>query len=174
MTPGPPAFKVRGSRAEAHDYFAPMSPSANEHSLIEAFSIIDDPHERLGAIVASCAGPGIPVTERSDDDLVPGCVSRVWLIAEVENGRLRLRWEADSPLVKSLAGLVCRVYEGSDPGQAAAHETQILSGLRLDRQLSPTRLHGLEMTGRRIRSLAGKLVTASYSPNAQSAAAERM
>jgi cysteine desulfuration protein SufE len=174
MTPGAPPSRCAVHALKRMTTLPPISPSVNEHSLIEAFSIIADPQERLSAIVSSCAGPGIPAAERDEGDLVPGCVSRVWLTAAVENGRLRLRWEADSPLVKGLAGLVCRVYEGSDPAPAAAHETHILSGLRLDRQLSPTRLHGLEMTGRRIRSLAEKLVTAGYSPNAQSAAAERI
>ena len=134
-----------------------MSPAASEHALIEAFSIIADPHERMSAIVATCAGPGIPVNERRDDDLVPGCVSRVWLTGTAGHGVLRLRWDADSPLVKGLAGLVCRVYDGSAPAAAAAHSTRILSGLHLDRQLSPTRLNGLEMTGRRIQAIAAAL-----------------
>jgi cysteine desulfuration protein SufE len=135
------------------------SPIDSEGALVAAFSIISDPHERMSAIVAGCAGPGIPADERRDDDLVPGCVSRVWLTAAAPDGRLQLRWDADSPLVRGLAGLVCRVYDGCSPEAAADHQTQILSGLRLDRQLSPTRLHGLEMTGRRIRSLAAMLAS---------------
>jgi cysteine desulfuration protein SufE len=134
-----------------------MAPSASEHSLIEAFSIIADPHERMSAIVATCAGPGIPAGERHDDDLVPGCVSRVWLTATATDNVLHLRWDADSPLVKGLAGLVCRVYEGSTPAAAAAHSTHVISGLQLDRHLSPTRLNGLEMTGRRIQKLSAGL-----------------
>ncbi len=134
-----------------------MSPAASEQALIEAYSLIPDPHERLSAIVASCAGPGIPEGDRREGDLVPGCVSRVWITASAENGVLHLRWDADSPLVKGLAGLVCQVYEGSPPPAAAAHAAGILAGLQLDRRLSPTRLNGLENAGRRIQALAASL-----------------
>ena len=131
-----------------------MTPAENERALTDAFSIIPDPHERLAAIVSSCGGPGIPDVERREDDLVPGCVSRVWLTASVENGVLQLRWDADSPLVKGLTGLICRISFGSIPKEAAVHETAILINLHLDRQLSPTRLNGLDNVARRIRLLA--------------------
>lgn len=131
-----------------------MSPADTERALTDAFSGIHDPHERLAAIVSSCGGPGIPHKDRRDDDLVPGCVSRVWLTASVEDDALHLRWDADSPLVKGLAGLLCRVYYGATPAEAGAHHTAILTSLNLHRQLSPTRLHGLENVARRIRVLA--------------------
>jgi cysteine desulfuration protein SufE len=78
----------------------------------------------------------------------------VWLAVAVENGVLRLRWDADSPLVKGLAGLLCRVYEGSPAAEAAQYATGVLTALGLHRQLSPTRLNGLMNVARRIRELA--------------------
>src|SRR5436190_1792987 len=98
-----------------------MSPSATEQALIESYSIIPDIHERMGAIVSSCGGPGIPEAQRREEDLVPGCVSRVWLTGKAVNDTMELSWDADSPLVKGLAGLVCSVYNGTPPVAAAAH-----------------------------------------------------
>ena len=137
-----------------------MSPAETERALTDAFSIISDPHERLAAIVSSCAGSGIPDVERREDDIVPGCVSRVWLTASVENGSLQLRWDADSPLVKGLTGLICRISAGATAEEAATHQTAILTSLHLDRQLSPTRLNGLENVARRIRLLAAGMPSA--------------
>jgi cysteine desulfuration protein SufE len=131
-----------------------MSPADQEAALREAFSIIPDPHERLSAIVSGCAGAGLPEVEKRDDRLVPGCVSSVWLTGQVESGMLHLRWDAASPLVRGLAGLICRVYHGAPAAEAAAHDTQILEGLGLTRQISPTRLNGLENVALRIRALA--------------------
>lgn len=131
-----------------------MSPAEQEAALRESFSIIPDPHERLSAIVSACAGPGLPETERHDGLLVPGCVSSVWLLACVENGMLRLRWDAASPLVRGLAGMICRVYDGSPAAEATVHDTQILDALGLTRQISPTRLNGLANVALRIRALA--------------------
>ncbi|HEX2747155.1 MAG TPA: SufE family protein [Verrucomicrobiales bacterium] len=133
------------------------SPAAAEQTLIESYSIIPDPHERMSAIVAACAGPGLGEGERREEDLVPGCVSRVWLTGASEKGALKLRWDADSPLVKGLTGLVCGVYHGASPAEAAAHRTNIIAGLKFDRQLSPTRLNGLENVGRRIQEIAAGL-----------------
>ena len=134
-----------------------MTPAEREQELIESFSIIPDLHERMSAIVASCTGPGIGESERREEYLVPGCISRVWIAASVQEGLLHLRWDADSPLVKGLAGLVCRVYEGTAPAAAAEHAAEVLSGLKLDRQLSPTRLNGLNNAGQLIRRLASAL-----------------
>jgi cysteine desulfuration protein SufE len=108
----------------------------------------------MSAIVSSCGGPGIPEAERREEDLVPGCVSRVWLTGKIVDDTLELSWDADSPLVKGLAGLVCRVYRGAPPNKAAEHRTDILAGLKLDRQLSPTRLNGLENVGKQIQTIA--------------------
>jgi cysteine desulfuration protein SufE len=46
-------------------------------------------------------------SERIDSNLVPGCSSRVWLVGEVNDGVCRFRMDADSPLVKGLAALLC-------------------------------------------------------------------
>jgi len=131
-----------------------MSPSDQEAALCEAYSIIPDPHERLSAIVSGCAGAGLPDVEKRDEFLVPGCVSSVWLTGRVEDHRLRLSWDAASPLVRGLAGLICRVYEDTPAVEAASHETHILEGLGLTRQISPTRLNGLANVAQRIRVLA--------------------
>lgn len=134
-----------------------MSPADQEAALRDAFSIIPDPHERLSAIVASCAGPGVSAEDQTEQNLVPGCVSSVWLTASVENSALRLRWDAASPLVRGLAGLVCKVYDGTPPAEAAACECGILESLGLTRQISPTRLNGLANVAHRIRELAAAL-----------------
>ncbi len=133
---------------------SPMSPADNEEVLVENFSVIPDPHERLAALVTACAGGGLADKAKCEANLVPGCVSRVWLTASVREGRLALTWDADSPLVRGLAGLVCRVYHDTAPEQAAAFTTAVLDRLGLTRQISPTRLNGLAAVGRRIRELA--------------------
>lgn len=132
----------------------PVTPAALEKTAADGFSLIPDLQERLTAIVHSCAGQGIPEDDRRDADLVPGCVSRVWLNGGVENGALQLRWDADSPLVRGLAGLLCGVYGGADAEAVAAHRSSILSALGLDRQLSPTRLRGLAAVEARIHALS--------------------
>ena len=129
----------------------PRSPAENELALRDIFLPVRDAHERLAFIAEACAGPGIAVEDRREQDLVLACVSPVWLRGTMENGVLRWQWDAASPLVRGLVGLVCGVYQGCRLEEIAAHPSTILGDLGLDRQLSPTRLRGLGAVELRIR-----------------------
>jgi cysteine desulfuration protein SufE len=132
------------------------TPAANEQALLQSFLPLTDPQERLSLIADACTGPGLPESVRAEVDLVPGCVSRVWLRGSSPGGHLQLEWDAESPLVRGLAGLICLVYQDVPPGALASFHSRILTGLGLDRQLSPTRLRGLAAVERRIHELALK------------------
>ena len=133
---------------------ASTTPADNEASLRQAFLPVQDPHERLALITDACAGPGLPVESRQETDLVSGCVSQVWLCGAIAGGHLRLRWDAVSPLVRGLAGLVCQVYQDCAAAEIRAYRNSILAELGLNRQLSPTRLRGLAAVEQRIYWLA--------------------
>lgn len=153
----------------------PARPAANEAALRDAFLPIRDPHERLSLIAEACAGCGLPEEIRASIEPVPGCVSKVWLRMEwipgptppladpssqSQQGQppaaavLRLQWDAGSPLVRGLAGLICSVFQGATARETATHRSSILTDLGLDRQLSPTRLRGLAAVESMIRQAA--------------------
>lgn len=131
-------------------------PASREQELLQDFLPVANPQERLALIVEACAGGGIPAAGRLDADLVPGCVSRVWLTGGISGGALRLKWDAESPVVRGLAGLICRIYDGSAAAQVAGHRSGILNSLGLDRRISPTRLRGLAAVEARIHQLAAE------------------
>ena len=136
---------------------APADPSTQESALAAHWHFIPDPHERLALATQAAAGQGLPDSLKTDDALVPGCVSRVWLHAQSLNGSLTLSWDADSAIVRGLAGLVCAVYQNASPAAAAAHHSSIIAGLGFDRMISPTRLNGMAALASRIRELAAAL-----------------
>lgn len=130
------------------------TPAGNEEELRGCFLPLADPQERLALIVDACAGTGLPEALRTESRLVPGCVSRVWLCGgAASDGRLQLEWDAESPLVRGLAGLICRIYQGVPVEKLAGFRSRILTDLGLDRQLSPTRLRGLAAVELRIHQL---------------------
>ena len=132
-----------------------MPLAEKQRQLIARFAIIDDAHERLAAIVArGQRWPEVADDERTDARRVPGCVSAVWLTSSVENGRCHFRIAAASSVVKGLAALLAALYEGETPADIAAWEPGLVEALGLDRQLSPTRLHGLAHIRRAIRDFA--------------------
>jgi cysteine desulfuration protein SufE len=132
-----------------------MSLADKQTAMIARFRAIEDSHERLAAITSRGKKWPAPIdAERTEAALVPGCSSRVWLVGEVSEGVCRFRMDADSPLVKGLAALLCELYDGAPPGEVAALEPELATALGLDRMLSPTRLHGLASIRAAIRRFA--------------------
>jgi cysteine desulfuration protein SufE len=136
---------------------APADPASQESALASHWRFIPDAHERLALATRAATGPGLPDFLKSDAALVPGCISRVWLHANSINGTLCLSWDADSAIVRGLAGLVCAVYQNTPTAAAAAHHSSILAALGFDRMISPTRLNGMAALASRIRELAAAL-----------------
>jgi cysteine desulfuration protein SufE len=132
-----------------------MTLAEKQQQLIARFARIHDAHERLAAIVArGKKWPAPPETERVNANRVPGCVSRVWLVGRVEDGRCRWLMDADSPLVKGLVALLCELGDGATLAELAAFEPEIVAALGLDRQLSPTRLNGMAAVVQTMRAFA--------------------
>jgi cysteine desulfuration protein SufE len=134
-----------------------MTLPEKQQQIIARFRLIEDAHERLTAIVTrGKKWPSPADAERIDAQRVPGCVSRVWLVGRVEDGRCRWRMDAESPLVKGLVALLCELTEGAAVAELAGFEPELVAALGLDRQLSPTRLHGLASVSHEMRRFAQK------------------
>ncbi len=132
-----------------------MTLAERQQQLVERLRLIEDAHERLAAITArGKKWPALLEEERIDAHRVPGCVSRVWLVGSIEDGRCRWRMDADSPLVKGLVALLCETTDGATPAELAGFEPDIIAALGLDRQLSPTRLNGLQAVAETMRAFA--------------------
>lgn len=132
-----------------------MSVEETQRALAEQLGIIPDPHERLAAIIAQAGRTPKPgEAEKTDDALVRGCVSRVWLVGDVSDGVCHFRCDADSPMVLGLVSLLCQAYEGGTPEAVCATPPFVLEELGLHRQLSPTRLNGLHHAWQRLREIA--------------------
>lgn len=132
-----------------------MSLEAKHRQLVSRFQIIEDSHERLAAIMAAGRKwAAAHEAERAESNRVQGCASRVWLEGSVEAGGCRFRIAADSPLVLGLSALLCELYDGAIPAEICAFEPSLWEELALDRQLSPTRLHGLASVRRAIVEIA--------------------
>ncbi len=126
-----------------------------QRRLRDDLAVIEDPQERLAIVVDRVrARPPLPAAERTDANRVPGCVSAVWLVAEHRDGRLRLRFDADSPMVKGLVALIVDAADDSAPDDAATADITLVEDLGLHRNLTPTRQNGLAAVRQRIRQLA--------------------
>lgn len=119
--------------------------------------MLEDPQERLALIVDRAKRqPPLPSAERTDANRVRGCVSVVWLLGELREGRCAFRSDAESPVVRGLVGLLCDFFSGFAPAAIAASDVDPLETLGVARNLSPTRRNGLAAARARIRELAAQ------------------
>lgn len=131
-----------------------MSP-ANRQALIEDHLLIENPQERLAAVVDRARRrPPLPADERTDAHRVPGCVSQVWLVGELRDGRCHFRCDADGPLVKGLVAFLCDYFSGATSAEILADPTDPLAALDLLKNLSPTRQNGLAAVRAAIHAFA--------------------
>lgn len=136
-----------------------MTLAEKQQSLIDDLNIIHDPHERLNAVVSRGAAMKLGEEHKIEANLVPGCVSRVWLHGALVDGRSHFACDAESPMVKGLAALLCEIYTDSDPAEVAAIEPKIWEDCGFTKMLSPTRLNGLANMRNRIREMADQFLT---------------
>jgi cysteine desulfuration protein SufE len=140
-----------------------MSLEEKQQSLIDDLNIIHDPHERLNAIVSRGHTLKLDEAHKTEANQVPGCVSRVWLHGELIDGRTRFACDAESPMVKGLAVLLCELYTDADPAEAAVVEPRLWEACGFAKMLSPTRLNGLANMRLRIRAMANEFLSSNSS-----------
>lgn len=129
--------------------------AAKERALVEQYLSIPDPQERLAYIIRqkSKLDP-LPGSERREDLLVQGCQSSVWIDGRLENGVCRFRADSDSPLVRGLVMMIVGLFDGAEPADAATFHPSILDDLGITRNLTPTRLNGMNQVTATLRRLA--------------------
>jgi cysteine desulfuration protein SufE len=81
--------------------------------------------------------------EKTDDKLLHGCQSRVWLIIEGNADKLTIRANSDAAIVSGLIALVIKVYSGASAAQILAAKPEFITAIGLQQHLSPTRANGL-------------------------------
>jgi cysteine desulfuration protein SufE len=132
-----------------------MQCAQRQARLVADFSLIEDYHERLAAIVSrGTKAPSVPESDRVEALRVVGCTSRVWLALDASDGVCRWRVAADSPLVLGLAALVADCVEGCPVSEVRAFEPSILEQLGVWDRLSPSRQQGLASFAAQLRALA--------------------
>jgi cysteine desulfuration protein SufE len=89
-----------------------------------------------------------------DAHLVPGCLARLWLIAQFREGRCFFGCDSDSLVVKAIAGLLCDFYSDQAPGEILAHDPRFLAPLGITQHLTPNRRNALSKVWDRIRGFA--------------------
>ena len=132
-----------------------MTLEEKKQNIIEDFSLYDewlDKYEYL--IELGKALEPFPEGKKTEDRLIKGCQSRVWLDAETKDGRLYFSADSDAIITKGIISLLISVYSGRMPEEIAADDFGFVAEIGLKENLSPTRANGLVSMIERIKELA--------------------
>ena len=98
--------------------------------------------------------PPFPEELKTEDRLIKGCQSRVWLDTTAEDGRLFFRADSDAIITKGIISLLIGVYSGRTAREIAEDDFSFIERLGLRENLSPTRANGLASMVATIRETA--------------------
>jgi cysteine desulfuration protein SufE len=87
--------------------------------------------------------PELPVEKKTDDVLVKGCQSQVWMHARLENGLVVFEADSDAILVRGLVALLLEVYSRATPEEILATPPDFVKDIGLESKLSPSRANGV-------------------------------
>ncbi len=84
-----------------------------------------------------------PEELKTEDRLIKGCQSRVWLDYALQDGKLFFRANSDAIITKGIISLLISIYSGRTPAEIAADDFSFIEEIGLKENLSPTRANGL-------------------------------
>lgn len=115
-----------------------------QEEIVEEFSIFDDWLDKYDYLIGlSDSLPALQAGHRTEQYLIDGCQSRVWVDARMEDGKVYYAADSDAIITKGIIALLIRVLNGRAPREALDTELYFIDSIGLGENLSPTRANGL-------------------------------
>jgi cysteine desulfuration protein SufE len=131
-----------------------MSIETKAADIREEFSWLEDWEARYAHLIdLGKANPPLAPDERSEETRVRGCASQVWMVTNVEDGRLDVRAESDAIIVSGLIALLMRLYSGEPVGDILKFDVKaLLDEIGVTGALTAQRSNGLASMLTRVRT----------------------
>ena len=132
-----------------------MVKDSIQEEIIEEFSMFDDWLDKYDYLISlSESLPVIAQEHKTDDYIIEGCQSRVWVDARMEDGKIFYSADSDAIIIKGLLALLIRAMGGRTPQEVVDMELYFIDAIGLKENLSPTRGNGLLATIKQMRLYA--------------------
>ena len=121
-----------------------MTIQETQDEIIEDFEVFGDWMDKYEHIIQM--GKELPMIDpqyKTEDNLIKGCQSKVWLHAEYRDGKLYFTADSDAAITKGLVSMVIQVLSGHTPEQITSAEVYFIDAIGLRSHLSSTRSNGL-------------------------------
>ncbi|MFT7612336.1 MAG: cysteine desulfuration protein SufE [Parvicellaceae bacterium] len=121
-----------------------MTLAEIENEIVDEFSMFDEWMEKYEYLIE--LGKDLPLISESnkvEDNLIRGCQSRVWLHAELIDGKVVFTADSDAIITKGIISLLVRAFSGQTPEVILKSEVNFIKEIGLTDHLSPSRSNGL-------------------------------
>ena len=126
-----------------------------QEEIIEEFAMFDDWLDKYDYLISlSESLPVITPEHKTDEYIIEGCQSRVWVDARMEEGKIYYSADSDAIIIKGLLALLIRAMGGRTPQEVVDTELYFIDAIGLKENLSPTRGNGLVATIKQMRLYA--------------------
>ena len=132
-----------------------MNINEIQDEIISEFEELDDWMDRYQLLI-DLGNDLAPLDERykTEQNLIDGCQSRVWVQCDFVDGRLHFQAESDALIVKGIIALLIRVFDNHTPQEILDADLYFMERIGLREHLSPTRSNGLLAMVKQIRAYA--------------------
>ena len=132
-----------------------MTINEIQDEIIEEFAEFDDWMDKYQLLITMGEEQEpLPAEFKTEQNLIDGCQSRVWLVCDEREGKLQFRAESDALIVKGIVSLLIRVVTGHTPQEILDADLYFIPQIGLTEHLSPTRSNGLLAMVKQIRMYA--------------------
>ncbi len=121
-----------------------MTIKAIQEEIIDEFSMFEDWEERYQYMID--LGKTLPLIDeqfKTDDNIIKGCQSKVWVHAEMKNDKIIFTADSDAIITKGIIAILIRVFSNQEPKAIIDADTEFIDAIGLKEHLSPTRANGL-------------------------------
>lgn len=126
-----------------------------QDEIIEEFAEFDDWMDKYQLLITMGEEQEpLPAEFKTEQNLIDGCQSRVWLVCDEREGKLQFRAESDALIVKGIVSLLIRVVTDHTPQEILDADLYFIPQIGLTEHLSPTRSNGLLAMVKQIRMYA--------------------
>ncbi len=139
-----------------------MTINEIQDDIIEEFSVFDDWMDKYAYLID--LGNGLPVVDdsiKTEQNLIKGCQSRVWIDASYKDGIVHFDADSDAIIVKGIVALLMKIYNDKAPQEIMNSDLYFAEKIGLSQHLSPTRSNGLLAMIKQIK-LYGMAFNAKY------------
>ena len=121
-----------------------MSIAEIQNEIIEEFSLFDDWMQKYEHMIE--LGKSLPLIDaayKTDDQIIKGCQSKVWVHAALQDNQLIFTADSDAIITKGIIAILIRAFSNQHPKDILEADTDFIDAIGLKEHLSPTRANGL-------------------------------